>query len=42
MARRRNIWRRINARLPEITIAIAIGAVVLTALWIAWLFRQPS
>jgi len=42
MPRRRNIWRRINARLPEITIAIAIAAVIVSALWIAWLFRQPS
>jgi hypothetical protein len=36
------MWRRVGARLPEITVAIAVVAVIATALWVAWLFRWLS
>jgi len=42
LRRRPSLWRRIGARLPEIVLAIAIVAVIATALWVAWLFRWLS
>jgi len=33
------MWRRIGARLPEIVMAIAVVAVIATAVWVALLFR---
>ena len=31
-----SIWRRIGARLPEITIAIAIAVTIGTGVWLVW------
>ena len=30
------MWRRIGARLPEITMAIAIAAIIGTVVWVVW------
>lgn len=39
LRRRPSMWRRIGARLPEIVMAIAVVAVIATAVWVALLFR---
>jgi len=31
-----SVWRRIGARLPEITTAIAIAAIIGTVVWVVW------
>ena len=31
-----SIWRRIGARLPEITVAIAIAVTLGTCAWLVW------
>jgi hypothetical protein len=30
------MWRRIGARLPEVTMAIAIAAIIGTVVWVVW------
>jgi hypothetical protein len=34
--RKQSTWRRISARLPEITLAIAVAATLCAAVWAAW------
>jgi len=36
MRRPSSIWRRIAARLPDITLAIAIAATLGTGVWLVW------